>query len=390
MPAVSLVIPVYNSEEFLPGCLESVVSQTMRDMEIICVDDGSTDSSPSILADFASRDPRMRIVRQENAGQGAAREHGLGLATGTYVMFLDNDDDFEPTMVEEAYERCVADGADITVFKIRYVDATTKDSFVPEWALRMDLLPAKRPFNRRDMPSTFFIAFTPALWNKMFRRSFLVDADVHFRPDLRLSDDLAFTYAALALADKISVIDKALVNYRTKREGSLWTKLSEHPMDIVFALREAKHRIVQGGVYADVQPAFENAALSQCLYNLSTIRTHDAFRQLYDALKTESFEEFGLLGHDEGHWVRPEEYRKLVRIMDSTPEQYLMDEVRTGTQTVIRQRERIKKLTARLAKSEDRRRAIEQSASYRLARGIAAIPRSMGRALRATNGGKKR
>lgn len=354
MPAVSLVIPVHNSEPFLVSCLESVIGQTMRDMEIICIDDGSTDDSPRILADFAGRDARVRVTTQANSGQATARDRGLGLASGDYVMFLDNDDHFEPTMVEEAYERCVNDQAEITVFKIRYFDATTGDSFVPDWALRMDLIPDRQPFSRRDMPSTFFRAFTPALWNKMFKRSFLVDCDIHFRPDLRFTDDLAFTYTALALADRISVIDKPLVNYRTRREGSLWTKLSESPTDVVLALREARRRIAERGILDEIEPAFANAVLNQCLYNLSTMGTYEAFRTLYDELKSEAFSEFGLVEHPKDSYIQPEEYGRLARIMHSSVEHYLFDEMRLNAEVLAGQRERFKQTNQRLIQADQR------------------------------------
>ena len=410
MASVSLVIPVYNSEAFLVSCLESVVGQTMRDLEIICVDDGSTDSSPQILADFAARDDRVRVITQPNSGQASARDRGLGLASADYVLFLDNDDNFEPTMVEEAYDRCVADQAEITVFKIRYFDSHTGDSFVADFSLRMDLIPDRRPFSHRDMPLTFFRAFTPALWNKMFKRSFLVDCDIHFDPGLRFTDDLAFTYTALALAERISVIDKPLVNYRTKREGSLWTKLNENPTDVVDALREARRRIAERGVPDEIEPAFANAVLDQCLYNLSTLSTREAFQTLYDELKSEAFSEFGLLERAEDSYVSPEEYSRLVRIMNSSVGQYLFDEMRLNAEALAKEQERLKQIKERLKLTNERlkestqrlgetTKALDQASKrlalarakldaitrrlpYRVARSIVAVPRSVRRYMR--------
>ncbi len=92
MSRVSVIIPVYNVEKYLARCLDSVLGQTCRELEVICVDDGSTDRSPQILADYASRDPRIRVLTRENRGQGAARNAGLDMATGEWVMFVDSDD----------------------------------------------------------------------------------------------------------------------------------------------------------------------------------------------------------------------------------------------------------------------------------------------------------
>ena len=89
---LSVIIPVYNVEKYLAECLDSVCSQTLKDIEIICIDDGSTDGSAAILDDYARRDPRVRVIRQANAGVGAARNRGLDIATGRYVYFIDSDD----------------------------------------------------------------------------------------------------------------------------------------------------------------------------------------------------------------------------------------------------------------------------------------------------------
>ena len=103
--AVSVIIPVYKAEKYLRQCLDSICGQTLKDIEIICVDDGSTDSSPEILKEYREKDERVIVVRQENAGAGAARNKGLDISKGKYLSFLDADDFFEPDMLEEAF-RC--------------------------------------------------------------------------------------------------------------------------------------------------------------------------------------------------------------------------------------------------------------------------------------------
>ena len=97
MAKVSVIIPVYNVEPYLKQCMDSVVGQTLKDIEIICVDDGSTDGSLDILKEYATEDSRIQIIEQKNAGAGAARNNGMRHATGKYLSFLDSDDFFEPT-----------------------------------------------------------------------------------------------------------------------------------------------------------------------------------------------------------------------------------------------------------------------------------------------------
>ena len=102
---VSVIIPVYNSEKYLRQCLDSICAQTLREIEIICIDDGSTDGSADILEDYRKKDSRVTVIRQNNAGAGAARNKGLDISRGRYLSFLDADDFFEMSMLEEAV-RC--------------------------------------------------------------------------------------------------------------------------------------------------------------------------------------------------------------------------------------------------------------------------------------------
>lgn len=115
---VSVIIPVYNSEIYLKECLDSVVNQTLQNIEIICIDDGSTDASMDILHEYARKDERFKILEQKHLGGGAARNLGLKEAAGEYFSFLDSDDYFELDMLEKIYLRCSEKKADIGVFGV--------------------------------------------------------------------------------------------------------------------------------------------------------------------------------------------------------------------------------------------------------------------------------
>ena len=130
MVKVSVIIPVYNVEPYLKQCMDSVVGQTLKDIEIICVDDGSTDGSLDILREYAAEDNRIQIIEQKNAGAGAARNNGMRHATGKYLSFLDSDDFFEPRMLEKAYDLPEKDQADFVAYKSDQYH-TEKKQFVP-------------------------------------------------------------------------------------------------------------------------------------------------------------------------------------------------------------------------------------------------------------------
>lgn len=141
MPAISVIMPVYNVEKYLPRCIDSVLNQTFHDWELICVNDGSPDGSAAILSEYANRDPRIKIVTKKNGGLSDARNAGMAVATGDYILYVDSDDFIHPQTMEIAYHFAVRDGSDIVSFTydriyrpqlmVRHVLGMDTDSVVP-------------------------------------------------------------------------------------------------------------------------------------------------------------------------------------------------------------------------------------------------------------------
>ena len=139
---VSVILSVYNSERFLRQCLDSIIRQTLKDIEIICVDDDSDDNSYQILQEYAAKDDRITAVKQRHGGAGKARNTGLELAGGEYLSILDSDDFFEPDMLEKAYLAAEQYHAEIVVFRADFFDQH-KYNFVPcNYSIKPDMLPA--------------------------------------------------------------------------------------------------------------------------------------------------------------------------------------------------------------------------------------------------------
>lgn len=178
-PLVSVIIPVYNQEKYLPKCLDSVLMQAYPHWEAIVVDDGSTDGSAAIIADYAARDSRVRVFRQENSGQAAARNFALRQMRGDYVMFIDSDDWWlSPTMMGELVERAEREHWDIIIFgavQIRSLGRRKKSERLVESDSRerifADLLAYKR---------------YPALWNKFYAA--WLWRDIQFREHMESED----------------------------------------------------------------------------------------------------------------------------------------------------------------------------------------------------------
>lgn len=163
---ISVIIPVYNSEKYLPQCMDSVLAQTYGDMEIILVDDGSTDGSPAVCDGYAAKDSRVQVIHQQNGGAGAARNAGLDAATGDYIGFIDSDDYIEPDMYEKLYRAIQKTGADMSLCDFYYVwpDGRT-DTFEP---MLEETIAPRRGYE--------LVEFAPTYWryislvNRLYKR----------------------------------------------------------------------------------------------------------------------------------------------------------------------------------------------------------------------------
>ncbi len=163
-PRLSVIVPVYNVEPYLSRCLDSILAQTERDMEIVCVDDGSTDGSPAILLRYAAADARIRVVTQENRGLSGARNTGLDAAKGRYVMFVDSDDWIPPYAAEGFLKVAGESGAPVVVSESYAVDRLD-GSAPPDFAWTLERPALKRLVGRRKMQSS--------AWNKLYRADVL-------------------------------------------------------------------------------------------------------------------------------------------------------------------------------------------------------------------------
>jgi len=262
MVAISLVIPVYNIEKYLEECLDSLINQTFKDFEVICVNDGSKDSSLEILNEYAQKDIRFKVISQENGGSGSARNNGLNHAQGKYVQFLDGDDYFEPEMLEKLYNLAEKHQADIAVCSSRKVDdeGNITETRNPNSPLNLNLIPFNKPFNYTDFPDDIFTLTGTAPWNKLYLREMLVKNNLGF-PKLTGPDDLCFVHSAIVCAEKIVAIDDEFINYRYNRPGSVQTYRANHTIDIIRAFLFIKEFLVSKNVFETVKKAYEQASI---------------------------------------------------------------------------------------------------------------------------------
>lgn len=216
-PKVSVIIPVYKVENCLDECLESVENQTFKDIEIICVNDGSPDRCPEILQNHAKKDKRITIINQENQGLSMARNAGLSVAKGEYIYFLDSDDIIVPYAMEKAVTAIEKYSADMLEFKYEaFKDGETVDYKNHEYKNLgeevIELKDGQNPFKTFETE--------PVVWNKVFRHKFLTDHDIKFKKGI-INEDVPFNWKVKLYLTKVVEDHNSYHFYRTCRSGSI-------------------------------------------------------------------------------------------------------------------------------------------------------------------------
>lgn len=286
MPQVSVIIPVYNAEKYLRECLDSVTKQTLKDIEIICIDDGSKDNSAKVLAEYAAKDTRIILLTQNNKGAGAARNYGMKIAKGKYLSFLDSDDFFEPSLLADAVYHADHKQADIVIYKFAKFDNENRAYTSAEYAFHKEYWP-ERVFNYRDNRDKIFNSFNPSAWNKLFKAEFVKKQSLQFQENKR-TNDLFFTCTALASADRIALLDKVLVYYRVNTKTSSQDTNAEAPLDFFKALQELQKFLTERGLYAELKDSYADLVVSICIYNISANNFTDSMMVL-DFLESDGF-----------------------------------------------------------------------------------------------------
>ena len=208
MKKISIIVPVYNVEKYIDKCLNSLVNQTLKNIEIIVVNDGSPDNSQKIIDKYVKKYPTLiKSYIKENGGQGSARNYGLEKSNGEYIMYVDSDDYIEPNMAELMYTKAKKEFSDIVVCGNYVVDEENR------------IIKEERSHDfDKSLKKENFLFGKMAVWNKIYKRNLLIDNNLTFRSKLWY-EDLDFTIKVFSLTDKISYVDDLLYNYLL-RDGS--------------------------------------------------------------------------------------------------------------------------------------------------------------------------
>lgn len=268
---VSIIIAAYNCEDYIDDCINSLINQTIHNFEIICVDDGSTDTTLTKLRDYEKKYDYIRVITQKNSYAGVARNNGMRLAKGKYLLFLDADDFFEPTLVEEVYQKAVENDAEIVVFNGQEYDTQTKEFHSCKFPVSPKLFASdKTVMSNEDFGEKLFQANSCLAWNKLIKSDFARKIGVKFGKT-KSSNDTVFVYTLLSLSTRIVLLDKVLANYRVNNPKSLQRSKAEHWETLLLAFFELKKTLIKFDSYSRHKRSFVNKILQSICYFLSTI-----------------------------------------------------------------------------------------------------------------------
>lgn len=296
-PKVSFIVPIYNKEKNIEECLLSIMAQTVEDIEILCVDNNSSDASMSVVEKLSASDPRIKILHEKEQGLPQARNCALMHAAGEYIAFVDADDYVDKRLAELAVASAEENGSDVVLYTFKD-NKLESDRFEKVWARRLP----KEQVKAIDLGDDLCFYFSPSVWSKLFRRSFLEEINLTFDPGLKQAEDVLFSYCAIISAQSISqVYDPPLYNYRRNAEGSMIADRAnvEQSLAVLLAYEKLDDWLLETGNATKFEGAFLRKLLSEINYTFELTSDSCAFSEYFDFFRAKYRKRFRNLAVDQ-------------------------------------------------------------------------------------------
>ncbi|MBQ9245016.1 glycosyltransferase [bacterium] len=297
MPTISVIVPVYNVEKYLSKCLNSIIAQTFSDIEIICVNDGSTDNSRKILEQYKNRDSRIKIVDKKNGGLSSARNAGMAIATGEFYSFIDSDDWVEPTMLEKLYKNITALNTDISICGVNLVYETKDKQIDDEKYFNLEYFDKSfdgKVFSYKDV-KPFLMNVGVMAWNKLYRRKLIDECNARF-PEGLIFEDGPFFFSIFFKTKRVSLVRELLYFYRINRPSSILQKCGEQFENIIDVVNLMFNSLKESDIFDEVKYDFFFHKAEDIIYRYSLIpkkfknRYRQKFRQTSCLLNKKYFD----------------------------------------------------------------------------------------------------
>jgi glycosyltransferase involved in cell wall biosynthesis len=358
---ISVIMPIYNADDYISKAIETILSQTFEDFELICVDDGSTDKSVEIVKSFAKSDKRIKLVEMSHIGVSTARNKGLLKSQGEYIIFLDADDFYEDTLLEKLYNTATELNLDIVATdfdlydnkKARYIKSPEEE--------HGNIYAHGAVASKNEFPDYILQSTTGYVWNKLFRSAFLKEKEILFAPELYVFEDVYFVCCALSLADRVSRVSETLVHHRIYQLQHRAKIFRKHYDQVPVVYLRVKEFLMRHGMYIPLSKSFLNFSASRC-YKIFNLVPSDKKDDFWDLLHRGYADSLGWYRHEAHDFEHIEIYDFVANIGLYSYDEYAklklkgkLEKLETMTLDVLKKK--IKQLHAK-AKIKERFNAI--------------------------------
>ena len=311
MTKVSVITPIYNSEQYIDRCVQSLLNQTLRDIEIILVDDGSTDSSGKLCDKYASEDSRVRVIHNKNSGMGVSYNTGIKLANGEYIGFLESDDAAQENMFEDLYD--LAKKQDLDIAKSAWFNYFSKQDYTQKDGQLLNYN-SYDIFDIKRNPNILLVQFS--VWSAIYRTAFLHSKNIYYLETPGASyQDVAFSYKAFCSADRISITPNAYVYYTRDNENS--SVNSKQKAEVIFNEYKEVDDFFKNN--PDVKNYANNAKLIKQYYDYewNYNRIAEEFKPDFIQRYAEDFRKYKNNGELNGAFYTNIDYKKFMQILEN-------------------------------------------------------------------------
>ena len=277
MVKISVIVPVYNCEDYIEESIKSILNQSFKDIEVICVDDGSTDDSLNILKELSMQDTRLKVFTQENQGSSVARNNALEKASGDYIYFFDADDYIVDDCLEKIYNNAINNDSDIVIFKY--------DQYKEGYFLKHSEQDIEKQFSKTDFTNFTFDCYDYRIrafkgpfapWFKFYKKEFLDKYDFEFPPGLN-HNDVPFHVKTILKASKISFIPEYLYHYRIDNPNSISNTRLKNFKDIFSIIKIVEDFLKDENLLEEFEKEFEYFTINRIIYEMKG-RPNEYFR----------------------------------------------------------------------------------------------------------------
>lgn len=358
---VSVIMPIYNAGEYLSRAIGDVLRQTLADIELICVDDGSTDDSYDILEGVEKNDGRVKLISEKNFGPSVARNRGLKEARGEYIMFLDADDMFEPTLLKTLYDLAERDNLDVAVTRYDIYNESQNRIFSATEEPNAAIFAGGVVTSKNEHPDHILSSTTGYVWNKLYRASFLRDKKLAFDPDLYVFEDVHFTCCTMATAERVGMAEGVQVHHRIYSEQSRATLFRKYYGQVPVVYSKIKKFLMQRGMYIPLKRGFINLSAGRC-YKIYNLLWSDGKERLWDMLNTKYVEKLDWLSLDKTDF-EDKEVCEFVANVALYPHNEHLDRSKkgTGVKVDLLEKDEISNKVKSMQKNEQRKENIKKT-----------------------------